>query len=124
MAKKAKDLSKEAWLIKHLRRISSMWPAKNEAVNRAKVKVQIGFYKNGNPEFKTLITCNICKDNFDRTEIDVDHIYPIVNLDGFSDWNTYIERLFCNVNELQVLCKPCHYLKTQAEKDEKKIKNS
>ena len=119
--KKAKDLTREAWVIKHLRRISGMWPAKNEAINRAKVKVHIGFYKNGKPEYKTMIQCYLCNELYDRTEIQVDHIVPVVNLDGFTDWNTYIPQLFCNVDNLGAACKGCHYIKTQAENEERRL---
>lgn len=118
--KKAKDLSREAWLIQKLRRISGMWPAKNEAINRAKEKVHIGFYKNGNAEYKTMIRCYLCTELHDRDNIQVDHVIPVVDLDGFKDWNTYIDQLFCDVSNLRPACKECHYLKTQEEKEERK----
>lgn len=121
MAKKAKDLSREAWLIKHLRRISGMWPPKNEALNNAKVKVHIGFYKNGKPEYKTMIKCYLCEELFDRTEVQVDHIVPVMSLDGFTDWNQYIAQLFCSVDNLAPACKSCHFLKTQAENEERRL---
>lgn len=118
--KKAKDLSREAWLMKHLRRISGMWPAKNEAVNLAKVQVHIGFYKNGNPEYKTMIKCYLCDELHDRSNIQVDHIDPIVGLDGFIDWNTYIEKLFCDISNLGAVCRECHYLKTSEENEQRR----
>lgn len=49
-------------------------------------------------------------------KIAVDHIEPVVDPEvGFVDWNNYINRLFCPVNSLQVLCGFCHYSKTQVE---------
>lgn len=108
------------WLIPKLRAISRYWPAKNQVINDARVKVKIGHYKNGNPIYKTLIECNICKQTFERHEIDVDHITPIANIEGFKDWNSYVEALFCSADGLQVACKSCHYLKTQLEKDIRK----
>lgn len=121
MAKKAKDLSREAWLIKHLRRISGMWPPKNEAINLAKVKVHIGFFKNGNPEYKTMIKCYLCSELHDRSNIQVDHVSPVVDLDGFKDWNTYIEQLFCDISNLKAVCKECHYLKSSEEREERRL---
>lgn len=119
--KKAKDLSPEAWLIKNLRRISSMWPAKNEALKLAKEKIHIGFYKNGNPMYKTVVRCNACKELHVEDNIDVDHIIPIAGLEGFTDWNSYIPKLFCTVENLQCLCKPCHKEKSKAEAAQRKL---
>lgn len=111
---KVPDLKK--WLIPQLRKISKYWPEKHEVINDAKVKVQIGVYKNGNPEYKTLMRCYICDKLYDRTEIHVEHINPVVDpYKGFVDWNTYIERLFCDSSNLGACCKFCHGLKTKSE---------
>lgn len=117
---KKKPFSQISWLIPQLRRISSMWPEKNVAVSKAREKVVIGFYKNGNPEYKTMFRCYLCKELFDRVEIQVDHIIPVSSIDGFKDWNTYIDRLFCSAENLAVCCKNCHYLKSQQENEERK----
>lgn len=46
----------------------------------------------------------------------VDHISPIVDPStGFTDWNSFIENLFCEEDNLQVLCKECHDTKTKLE---------
>jgi 5-methylcytosine-specific restriction endonuclease McrA len=103
------------WIIPRLRSMSRFWPEKNEALNNAKVKLQIGFYKNGNPEYKTLFKCHYCEQLFDRTDIQVDHINPIVSVEGFKDWSAYIEALFCPANELQILCKEDHQAKSFLE---------
>ena len=51
----------------------------------------------------------------------VDHVEPVVDpLVGFKDWDTYINRMFCEESNLQVLCKACHDKKTKKERD---IKN-
>jgi len=53
---------------------------------------------------------------FKRKELHVDHTEPVLDLEiGFVDWNTYIERLFCPVENLQALCKVCHGSKTMQE---------
>lgn len=43
----------------------------------------------------------------------VDHIKPVGK---FKDWNTYIENLFCEEENLQLLCKECHDKKTKKER--------
>lgn len=120
MAKKAKDKSLKQWLVPHLRNISRLWPNKNEVANAAKERVHIGFYKNGNPEYKVMLKCAMCKDLFDRSEIDIDHIIPVANAEGFKDWNAYIPALFCDISGLQALCKPCHLVKSFAEGDDRR----
>lgn len=47
----------------------------------------------------------------------VDHINPIVDPEkGFENWDTFIERLFCEEDNLQLLCKACHDDKSAKEK--------
>ena len=65
-------------------------------------------------------TCNMCKGEFPAKEVNVDHISPVVcPYTGFVDWNTFISRLFCDGGNLQVLCSPCHDLKTAEERKER-----
>jgi formate-dependent nitrite reductase cytochrome c552 subunit len=35
--------------------------------------------------------------------------------EGFTTWDSYIERLFCPAEHFDVLCKSCHEAKTQIE---------
>ena len=122
--KKAKDLTKEEWIMKQLRRISGMWPAKNEALNRAKEKVQIGFYKNGNPEYKVMYKCYICQQVHPRENTQVDHVIPVIAIEGFNDWNEYIDSLFCSVDNLKAVCKQCHKQKSKEEAAKRKVARS
>lgn len=51
------------------------------------------------------------------TNIFVDHIEPIVDpATGFVDWDTYINRMFCEKDNLQLLCGECHDKKSMAER--------
>ena len=61
--------------------------------------------------------CNICKGIFGPKEIAMDHINPVVALDGFIDIGTYCESLFCGVENYQCICKPCHDEKTTKEQE-------
>lgn len=48
----------------------------------------------------------------------VDHIVPITNPEtGFTSWDEVINNMFCEMDNLQVLCKQCHDIKTQQEKE-------
>ena len=54
----------------------------------------------------------------------VDHIDPVVPIGtSFDDmsWDHFIERLFCEASNLQVLCADCHKTKTLAENRQRKV---
>ena len=61
--------------------------------------------------------CNKCKKWFPEKKINVDHIQPAGSLNCSADLPGFVERLFCEVDNLQVLCETCHNVKTQNEKD-------
>lgn len=66
--------------------------------------------------------CNNCKEKFPSTKVQVDHILPVVDPEvGFISWDSFIERLFCNKENLQVLCLGCHSKKTKEEKLRRKL---
>ena len=96
---------------KHLRRAAIAHPAKAEAVRRARRKFRIGAYKNGRDKFKTKFECAQCKCLMEREALEVDHIKEVGQFDG--SWTEYINRLFCSVDNLQVLCRVCHAKKTK-----------
>jgi 5-methylcytosine-specific restriction endonuclease McrA len=67
--------------------------------------------------------CAECKQLFVVTDVQVDHINPVVDpKKGFTTWDNFIDRMFCEMKNLQVLCKPCHKIKTDQEKLERKKK--
>jgi hypothetical protein len=92
------------FLVNKLRRMSYSWPPRKEAIKRA--RVSRGKYK-----------CATCEgQDFGPKDIQVDHIIPVINPHtGFTDWNDFIERLFCGVEGFSVKCKVCHDAKTLTE---------
>lgn len=64
--------------------------------------------------------CAECKKDFPQTMVQVDHLDPVVEVSGFVSWDVFIERLFCEPSNLQVLCKPCHLKKSKKEKEARK----
>lgn len=60
--------------------------------------------------------CNECKEWFPEKKINIDHIVPAGSLNCSSDVGPFIERLFCEVDNLQCLCEKCHDEKTKSEK--------
>ena len=64
--------------------------------------------------------CNICKKEFVSTDVEVDHIKPVVDVSGWVSWDSFISNLFCSVDNLQVVCKKCHKIKSKQENEERK----
>ena len=61
--------------------------------------------------------CAKCLGAFPSKDVQVDHIKPIINPSiGFTTWDDVVNNMFCEKNNLQVLCLACHKIKTQAEK--------
>lgn len=105
------------WLIPKLRRASLYWPGKTIARDRAKIYIQDGEYKNGKPKMVRYYLCEtpdcgvLCKDG----ESQMDHHIPVIELDGFTNWDDYINSLFCNPDNYRCLCISCHEQKTHKE---------
>lgn len=76
-------------------------------------------YKGTNKRQKYEYQCNVCQNWFIEKKINVDHIIPAGSLSSAKDLPGFIERLFCEVDNLQVLCEKCHDKKTKADKHEK-----
>ena len=61
--------------------------------------------------------CAMCSEEYVAVDVQVDHINPVVDpAKGFINWDIYIDRIFCEVDKLQVLCRSCHKEKTAEEK--------
>lgn len=73
-------------------------------------------YKGKNKRQKWEYKCAECKHYFKSDEVNVDHITPAGTLKHFNDLPGFVERLFCEVEGLQVLCSPCHNKKTKKER--------
>jgi hypothetical protein len=97
-----------------LRAASSRWPPKFECINNAFVGKKTN--QRTGREAKHY-KCNCCWGEFPASEIQVDHISPVIDpFKGFVSWDDVVERMFCEADGYQVLCKECHKSKTQAER--------
>ena len=64
--------------------------------------------------------CAECGKDFPQSGVQVDHLSPVIDpATGFVDWNTYINRMFCDEDNLQVLCKADHAKKSKQELKER-----
>jgi len=101
-----------------LRQKSRWWKPISECKQLVKRK-----YKGLNKRQKFEYKCNSCNEYFADKFINVDHIIPAGSLNSSGDLPGFIERLFCEQENLQVLCTKCHDEKTNLEKQLKKLKN-
>jgi 5-methylcytosine-specific restriction endonuclease McrA len=95
-----------------LRQKSQRW----RPIYDAKKEAQIP-YTGSDKRTKFLYICAICNESFKGTEVCVDHIVPCGSLKSFDDIGGFCERLFCEVDGLRVLCKPCHQQVTNQERN-------
>ncbi len=68
--------------------------------------------------------CAHCHMLFPQKEIEINHILPVVPIEGFDSWDKVIERMFCEIDGLEALCKPCHKLTTGQENILRKKNNA
>lgn len=103
-----------------LRKGSTRWPPKYEVLNQAKRGKRIN---ESTGRLAEHYECAECGKEFPAKFICVDHIEPVVPVSGFVSWDSVVERMFCEVGGLQVLCKDCHKIKTEKERLERKLHN-
>lgn len=96
-----------------LRSGSRRWGPKYTTLNLSKTEKKI------NPASGRIaqhFKCAHCQEEFTAKNVQVDHIQPI----GFDKtWDEFINGLFCEADNLQVLCTTCHKIKTKLEKKTK-----
>ena len=104
-----------------LRAGARRWQPKYDTLNQSKTEKKINV-KTG--RMAQHFRCEICAGEFTQKDMEVDHIQPVVDpKKGFVSWDVFINRLFCEAENLQAICKPCHLKKTNLEKQEKKNAN-
>jgi 5-methylcytosine-specific restriction endonuclease McrA len=97
------DKKEKQFVTNALRRASLRWPARTKAKQAA--RISRGKY-----------LCACCGGVTRAKDVSVDHVACVVDPEtGFKDWNTYVERLFCSLENLQVLCRECHNAKSAQE---------
>lgn len=101
-----------------LRAGSRRWPPKFETLNDAKTDKKVN---KATGRIAQHYKCSSCKEDWPAKDVQVDHIKPIVDpKKGFQTWDLFVANLFCEKDNLQILCKTCHTEKTNLEKETKK----
>ena len=94
-----------------LRQKSRWW----KPITECKLKAKRA-YKGPNKRQKFEYKCASCQNWFAEKNINVDHISPAGSLNCAQDLPGFVERLFCEQDNLQVLCTACHDVKTKLDK--------
>jgi hypothetical protein len=121
------DKQKLAYAKQMLRRSFKRTRSYNEIINSHKTKTYVKL-KSGETGKAYLVTwtCKACgKEGLGRREIEVDHIQPIGHATSMEEW---ILSLYCDLDDLQILCKMCHKVKSKQDvaeiREEKKKRSS
>lgn len=100
------------------------WPPRYECIKQARV---------GNGLYKCALCGTVGPPTLPPEEgkknriknIAADHIDPVVDPNvGFVDWNTFIARLFVELQGWQALCYKCHKIKSAEENEIRKVVKS
>jgi len=94
-------------LISVLRKFSRFWYPSRVVFQKA--RIARGMYQ-----------CAVCSKIVSTKEIKIDHIEPVVPINGFTNWDDLISRLFCEESGLQAICKDCHKIKTDKENSDRR----
>ena len=100
-----------------LRSASVRWPPRYTVLREACVGTKVNV-KSG--RMAKHYKCNRCREEFPAKDVQVNHIIPVVPIEGFTSWDDTIKRMFCEKDKLEVLCIPCHKTITKQENEERK----
>ncbi len=98
-------------MLKNMLRQKSRWWKPISACKQNAKRTYRGLNKRQKFEYQ----CNMCKEYFSDKETAVDHIIPVGSLKCYDDLPGVVERLFCEIDGLQVLCTNCHTEKTKQD---------
>lgn len=117
-----KTFNKKNWLISQLRRLSIKYPPRLKVLNAAKTTYYIKS-KKGTDVKRVSFECSKCHTKgLKQKEIALDHIIPVVSDKGWTNWEDFLDGLFCNEDNFQVLCEACHLVKSGTEQTQRYFK--
>jgi 5-methylcytosine-specific restriction endonuclease McrA len=113
--KKKRVWVRDAAIYSALRRAHRNSPEYHEALKLAKSEYFI-LSKKGKQMRRVHFQCAHCPTKATRKNVAVDHINAVIDPRvGKTTLDDYANRLFCGTIGLQILCKPCHSVKSKLE---------
>lgn len=111
---------KERGLIKGaLRRVFGRSDLRRSVIEAAIVR---GYSNPKRKAVKFWVECTSCGEMEAKSNIQVDHVDPVIAINSSFDEMTLdevVDRLWCDIKNLAVVCKPCHTRKSKAETKER-----
>lgn len=104
-------------LVASMRQASRWWVPAKQAKEAARKSCKKGLQK-----WEYL--CNHCNNYYKEKEIQADHILEVGGIKDYKDIPGFVERLFCEKEGYQILCKSCHTQKTEEYMKNKRKKNN
>jgi 5-methylcytosine-specific restriction endonuclease McrA len=101
-----------------LRRAFTRYPSNYIARNKARRP-----YEGTNRNQKWEYLCTHCNKWYIAKNTQLDHTVPAGSITCDEDIGGFVSRLFCEPNDLSLLCKPCHQIKTNQERENRKHEN-
>lgn len=86
-----------------LRNKTRFWKPRLECLKRAR-----RVYSGPNKRQKWEHQCVVCKSWFMQKYVEVNHKVPAGSLRSKEDLPLFVENLFCEIDNLEVVCKECH----------------
>lgn len=105
-------------LTSSMRRLWRSSPMYREAYEHAKEEY-VELSKHGKRMRRVRFLCALCGLAGAREDMQCDHVEPAVELSGWKDWNSFVERLFCPSMDLRILCQACHDRVTDEQRAER-----
>lgn len=111
-----------SWLRGQLRSIWKDYPVRIEFIDESCLAVTSEMREKYNlhRQTKKAGQCVFCKQWFAKSKLEVDHIIPVTaggSLTELEDIERYLmEGLLCGKDNMQLACKPCHKIKSYADK--------
>jgi len=103
-----------SFIVSALRKCSSRWGPRTQCKKAARHREKL---PNATGRLVFHSRCAHCMALIPETLSVVDHIFPVVDpAIGFTTFDEYIERMYCEQEGFQVLCQNCHSEKTEGER--------
>lgn len=117
---KKPENAKERNLIKGaIRRVFSRSDLRKEVINNSRIE----WYDPARPRVTKWSRCSDCQQATATYQMEVDHIVPLVPLGKKLEemsWDEVVNRIWCDIVNLQPVCKPCHKAKSKVENAERR----
>jgi hypothetical protein len=105
--------SLKSFVVNSLRRASYRWRGRYTALANGKIG-------------RNMYVCAHCPPGVvhPKKSIQLDHIIPCVPVEGWDNFDGFIERLFCETEGYQILCSEHHQVKTLTENGGRKVERT